>query len=182
MQSTETWKAVIGYEGIYEVSDHGRVRSLNRLSPHGRFGIVRLTGKVLRPGNNGKGHMFVNMKWHGATRKDYIYRLALEAFRGPCPHGMEALHHDGNPENNRIDNLRWGTRQDNKNDSRRLGETACGERLPQSRLTENDVRDIRRRLTTGASQSHLAREYGVDQSAISLIKSRRTWAHVKAVS
>jgi len=116
----ERWLPVVGYEGIYEVSDRGRVRSLARITS-GR----RVRPRVLKERPLPNGRPRVNLSLYGKVVDAYPYRLVLEAFVGPCPEGMEALHWDDDPNNNTVDNLRWGTRTENMRDmSRNLGGNA----------------------------------------------------------
>lgn len=115
--SEERWAPVTGYAGIYEVSDRGRVRSVDRVTSHGH----NLRGRPLaeRPLPNGRPR--VALARNGKTVDAYSYRLVLEAFVGPCPAGMEALHWDDDHNNNHLSNLRWGTRTDNMRDMSRNG-------------------------------------------------------------
>lgn len=109
---TEIWKPAVGYEG-YEVSDHGQVRSLDR-TIYRKDGQTRLCkGRALKPQKHSDGYLYVCLYREAKPRKEYIHRLVLEAFTGPCPDGMECRHLDGNPENNRVSNLQWGTRSEN---------------------------------------------------------------------
>ncbi|WP_194385339.1 NUMOD4 motif-containing HNH endonuclease [Microbacterium luteum] len=120
----EEWRPVIGWEGIYEVSDHGRVRSVERTIPHGSgFPMVRVS-HVLRPGSLRKaGHQLVCLMDGVGGRKQsrYVHQLVLEAFVGPMPEGMEGCHYDGDPRNNRLENLRWDTHAGNMQDAVRHG-------------------------------------------------------------
>lgn len=109
---TESWRPVAGYEGAYEVSDLGRVRSLNRLTSHGH----NRRGVTLKPFPMQRGYMVVNLWWANQPRMWLVHRLVLAAFVGPQPVGMEALHGDGDPANNRLTNLRWGTHSENQYD------------------------------------------------------------------
>lgn len=117
------WRPVVGWEGYYEVSDRGQVRSLERTVTY-RDGRVRLyPSTVLRVGHHGIGHEHVVL-YRSATDKAsrQVHRLVLEAFVGPCPDdGMECLHADGDPANNHVTNLRWGTRSENNLDKVRHG-------------------------------------------------------------
>lgn len=117
----ETWKPVVGYEGLYEVSDRGRVRSIERV-----VGNRRYPGRLLkvRPLPNGRPR--VSLSRNGVAVDAYTYRLVLEAFRGPRPPGMECLHWDDDPNNNSLSNLRWGTRTDNMRDMSRNGNGNAG--------------------------------------------------------
>lgn len=105
----EEWCPVIGEEGRYEVSSHGRVRSLTRFVP-GRQGVVQ--GRVLKPRPTPTGYLRVGI----ARRDRYIHHLVLEAFVGPCPDGMECCHNNGDRGDNRPSNLRWDTRLGNCQD------------------------------------------------------------------
>ena len=120
----EMWKPVPGFEGAYEVSDHGRVRSKDRIKKYVRrdqysgrdLEIVRHhKGRVLRPGPKKSGHLTVVLgrRMAGGAGSVQVHALVLNAFVGPCPPNHEALHGDGSSANNRLDNLRWGTRSEN---------------------------------------------------------------------
>lgn len=111
--SAEHWKSVPGFEGIYDVSDLGNIRSLDRVNRRG----ARLRGKDLRliPAND-RGYRKVVL-YDGPTRKQaLVHRLVLEAFVGPCPDGLEACHGDGNTTNNELANLRWDSSSANNFD------------------------------------------------------------------
>lgn len=114
MTDPEIWKPVVGYEGLYEVSSHGHVRSLDRSLPCvNRFGnpeVRRYRGRLLRPGPMKSGHLSVAI---GKGNSRLVHQLVLEAFVGPCPRGYECLHKDGNAANNKLSNLHWGTRSQN---------------------------------------------------------------------
>lgn len=104
----EVWKPVAGYEGIYEVSDCGRVRSLDRVIETARCSR-RIRGRVLSPKNNTGGYQQVSL-FRDGKRKDYLVsRLVAEAF---CEHpeGNDVVNHlDNTPSNNRASNLEWTT-------------------------------------------------------------------------
>lgn len=116
--TTEVWKAIPGFEGKYEVSDLGRVRSL----PHYVRVVARGTeakrlspGRILRPGPSKSGHVSVAI---GKGNSRLVHQLVLEAFVGPRPAAPEGslidvLHLNGNPQDNRLVNLRYGTRSEN---------------------------------------------------------------------
>lgn len=120
----ENWRPVVGFESSYEVSDRGAVRSLDRRVRSGGDGRTRLSrGRVLSASKESRdrGHLSVQL-WDGnkSTRRA-VHHLVLEAFVGPCPPGLEALHHDDNGSNNVLANLRWGTRSENIADRLRNG-------------------------------------------------------------
>lgn len=105
----ETWKPVVGYEGFYEVSDQGRVRSLNRVSiRNGRAHKMR--GRVLTAVQTSKyGYRKVNL---GRNNPEFVHRLVMAAFVGPGD-GLDVDHRDGNPANNHLANLRYLSHADN---------------------------------------------------------------------
>jgi len=167
---TERWIPVVGYEGLYSVSNLGRVKSHHHHNGAGEC--------VLRPGIISRyGHLRVRLCAEGRIRQMLVHRLVLEAFVGPRPAGCECRHLDGNPANNRLDNLCWGTRTENMSDRDRHGTTARGERCGRAKLTEANVHEIRKLLEQGMPQRKIGRLYGVSGVAIAKIKLGKTWAH-----
>lgn len=111
----EIWKDVVGHEGAYQVSDQGRVRSLDhrvRLVAKGVETTRLSPGKILKPGKQLKsGHLSVAI---GKGNSRPVHQLVLEAFRGPRPPNcIDTLHEDHDPSNNKLGNIRWGTRSEN---------------------------------------------------------------------
>lgn len=117
----EHWKPVVGYEGIYEVSDRGNVRSLDRTvdtaNGHKRTYKGRKTKKFV----GYKGYVYVNLQKQNRSKSVRVHRLVLDAFKGVAAAGMIARHLDGNPENNTPDNLQWGTPSENMYDKQKHG-------------------------------------------------------------
>jgi HNH endonuclease/NUMOD4 motif len=113
----ERWLPVVGFEGLYEVSDQGRVRSLDRIvSVQGRQGLMsrRYRGRVLALGPHVGGYEVVHLYNGGRQRATVLHILVAEAFLGPRPPDAEVLHIDGNPKNCAVDNLRYGTKIENE--------------------------------------------------------------------
>ena len=117
----ERWKPITGYEGIYEVSSHGRVRSLDRTVTHSNGRVCRYKGKVRRTPLNQNGYPRVNLSHQGEDKTRTVHSLVAEAFIGARSEGMEVCHNDGDPTNNHLDNLRYGTPSDNTLDKVRHG-------------------------------------------------------------
>lgn len=113
----ETWKPVPGYEGAYEASDAGRVKSLPRLDSRG----ISVRGRILSQHSHPSGHMKVKLSKPGKQRSASVHRIVALAFLGPQPEGHEVCHNDGDPANNNVNNLRWGTRSENLRDRTRHG-------------------------------------------------------------
>lgn len=121
----EIWKPVVGYEGIYEVSNMGRVKSLERRVPSGE-GRTRLNKeRILKPGINRGTHQYVNLS-NKQNPDDkaisrYVHQLVMEAFVGPRPKGMHVCHWNDNGLDNRLSNLRYDTPSGNAYDRVRNG-------------------------------------------------------------
>ena len=114
---TEEWRDVVGYEGQYSVSNLGRLKGHDRYVDHGQYGKKRfIKGKMIQARlNRYSGNVLAPI---GKPQKP-LHHLVLEAFVGPRPEGMIGLHHDDDPNNNNVTNLRWGTYQDNADDRKR---------------------------------------------------------------
>lgn len=118
---TEIWKNIPGYEGKYQVSDLGRVRSLDRSIEFPAYTLAsglrrcgstrRFKGKILRPGPNSSGHVSVVLG-HGLPGR-LVHQLVMLVFIGRCPAGQEVLHLNHAPSDNRLENLKYGTRSEN---------------------------------------------------------------------
>ena len=110
---TEHWRPIIGYEGLYEVSDHGRVKSLERRS-HLYGGRYRTYPEMIRtPVDIFGGYKAVKLTRDRRRIQRTVHTLVLTAFVGPRPDGLVACHNDSNPTNNRLENLRWDTQSSN---------------------------------------------------------------------
>lgn len=134
MNDKERWRDVVGYEGLYQVSNHGRVRS------------VRQIRKPIQDKRDGKVvQLVMTLSKDNVVTTVGIHRLVLIAWVGPPPDGYEGCHKDGNPTNNSVSNLYWGTRADNVNDTLKHG-TACVRRVRRSDGMEYDsIADAGRR-------------------------------------
>jgi hypothetical protein len=169
----ERWLPVPGYEGFYEVSDRGRIKSLARVVRRKNGVTLSIPERILKPVAFRTGHLLVSLARDGEYKQRPVHRLVLQAFVGPCPDGLEACHGDGDPANNRLKNLRWDTRASNIADRLDHGAHQLGERNPQAKLTEADVLAIR---ADPRPQRKIAADYGVNRTVVSRIKGRKRWA------
>jgi hypothetical protein len=165
----EEWRPVVGYEGVYEVSNCGRVK---RVKPTN--GAV--VGRVLKPQPSHGGYVSVHLLLSKVRTCLSIHRLVAAAWLGPCPEGWQVNHIDHDPTNNRIENLQYVTPKDNIQHARKAGRLSRGEHRHNARLTADQVLEIR--ASTGVSQRELAEKYSVQAMTINLILRRRTWAHL----
>lgn len=110
----EEWRPIPGTDGIYEVSNLGRVRSLDRTITEVTGKQRRKNGRVLSPfKGDANGHQVISI---GKRDRRYVHVLVLEVFVGPRPEGYEACHNDGDPHNNALSNLRWDSASANQRD------------------------------------------------------------------
>lgn len=178
----EVWKDIPGYEGRYQASTHGQIRSLPReefrKDGHGGYATWFYKGRVLSARQKESGHLNVSL---GARNTKKVHRLVLETFVGPCPAGLECLHADGDPTNNRLDNLRWGTRLDNRADMRKHAQL-YRRRQGATWLSEETIRAIKRDLAAPdcPTQRVLAVKYGVHENTINNINRGYTHKWVDA--
>ena len=165
----EEWKPVQleGYEKYYEISSFGSVRSLRR-------------DRLLKPWKAARMQYWaVALHGDGISTKQYIHRLVLLTFVGPCPEGMESCHGEKGKDVNRLDNLRWGTRLSNAHDIDLHGNRLLGDEHPTSILTETDVAAIKTFCKNRGDRTTMARKYNVSTGTINDIMQGKTWAHVR---
>lgn len=105
MEAQEIWKPVVGYEGFYEVSDFGRVKSLPRKGAK---------GGMLKPYPNEQGYLKIDLYKNGKKRIHKVHQLIMRAFVGECPDGYEVDHYDWNPKNNSLGNLSYQPKEVNR--------------------------------------------------------------------
>lgn len=156
----EIWKPIARWEGKYEVSSFGRVRSLPRLvkGKHrtGTEFMRTVPERILKPGRLGRyGHLQVVLGSRARSENSSVHRLVAEAFLGPRPEGLDIRHLDGNAGNNQVDNLAYGTRSQNNQDSVRLGK---------HRLTLEQAAELRAARAGGATLKALAQQYEISVS------------------
>lgn len=174
----EKWAPAAGFEGLYEVSDMGRVKSLRRAYQRsdGLTGLLR--ERILRPATRQRGHLHVVLRKNGAYHTRTVHRLVLEAFVGPRPRGLVCCHGNGNPQDNRLYNLRWDTPKANSNDARLHGTGNQGFRNPNARLTTELIIAIR---STAGTNRAVADAFGVNPETVRRIQKGLRWSDVEEV-
>lgn len=119
-EASEVWRPVVGWEGAYEVSSLGRVRSLDRVIVTRRY-KRRMSGRILTPSIDKNGYLFFSIR----KKNVKLHRVVCEAFHGNPPQGLSVVRHlNGDPGDNRPSNLMWGTRKENSADTKRHGRDA----------------------------------------------------------
>ena len=175
----ETWRDVVGYEGVYEVSDHGRVRSVDRVV-NGPKGQMRIKGKVLRPSLSCR-YGRVGLQKNALRKQFFVHRLVAAAFIGPLPNEKQVNHIDGDKLNNQSANLEYVTQSENMQHAYRTGlqKAICGANHHHAKLSEADVLAIRATYADGGiTQQKLADNFGVGHVNIHNIVHRQRWAHL----
>jgi hypothetical protein len=170
---TVNWRPVVGYEGLYEVSDSGRVRSCDRrVVSYGGREYTR-KGRDLAQASDKDGYKKVHLCKNGKSCHRTVHSLVLEAFTTVRDPGKVCRHLDGHPENNHLSNLSWGTPSENHQDCYDYGGTHG-----RGKLTREQVLEIASRLESGEKQADLAREYGVHFMNIHAIKTRKHFGYL----
>ncbi len=174
--SVEMWKAVVGFEGAYEVSDAGRVRSIDRETTF--RGVRRaVKGRVLAPLRHTGGYLRVSLWRDGAHYNRFIHALVLEAFVGPRPPRMEGAHGPGGQADNSLTNLRWATPKENQADRELHGVGRRG--------VKRRTRDVGARMAeairaaharTGLNTTQLAKQLCLPRTTVADVLNRRTWS------
>lgn len=158
----EEWLDVVGFEGIYQVSNFGRIQNVKT----GKIKEQTISKTDNRP--------YLSLWKNNKIKVCRPHKLVMEAFVGIRPKGLECCHNDGNPQNNHWSNLRWDTPKNNHADKVKHGTTNRGEQCGTAKLTLEQVRAIRQDTRL---QRIIAAEYGVKDNTISRIKSFKRWAH-----
>jgi hypothetical protein len=142
----------------------------------GTRGVLSDDWRRMSPGcSSGYWSILLKCGELGKFKASSVHSLILEAFRGPCPPGMECRHLDGNRKNARLDNLEWATPQVNNADKKRHGTALVGERHSMAKLNWVSVGEIRRLWSEGDTLQALAVRFGVTDSNIRCIVKGKTW-------
>jgi len=168
----ETWIPIAGYEGLYEVSDLGRVRALPCPTCGNRKASI-MRGSTTR-------YPTVQLAIHRVKQARLVHRLVAAAFIGPCPDGQEVRHLDGNRRNNTLANLAYGTHDENMADQIAHGTRPAGTKHYRSKLNETEIADIRAAWAQGERPCDLADRYGVSRPTISRIVYGMAYLDVEA--
>lgn len=171
MEAQERWLPVYGYEGLYDVSDQGRVR---RMAPY----LNTYVGRILKPARNSKGYYTVALYRNGVRAQHSLHAMVASAFC-PKPEGATQVNHiSGNKADNRASQLEWCTGSQNVKHAIRNGLRRVNrfEKHPMHKLTADQVRDIRCRYAAGGiTMEALGREFGVCLGSVWMIVRNKIW-------
>lgn len=182
----EVWKVIPGYVGLYEVSDHGQVRSYAHTGRKPKSGVVKRRDVpiILRPTRSKKvdGYVQVDLQYEGERKIGRVHRLVAEAFIGDPPfEGALVMHKDDDKSNNHYSNLAWGTTADNVDDKVSKSRQPMGIKMYNARLQDADIPQIRGLINAGWTLSEVGRMFEVSAATIRDVITGRTWKHVIGV-
>lgn len=166
----EIWKDVCGYEGVYQVSSMGRVKSL--------IG----TEKIRQPVFHRQGYLQLSLHKDGTKKLFLIHRLVALAFIPNLHDKPDVNHKDGNKSNNSVENLEWVNCSENNKHaySTKLKKPLLGQDNVNAKLDEYKVKEIKNLLKEGNfTQRQIASMFGVYNTTISAINTQKTWSHIK---
>lgn len=176
----ETWKDIPGYEGLYQVSDCGNVRSLARITMRADGKRLPVKGRVLKQ-QKSFDYNFVTLYKGSGYWQEKTHRLVMLAFCGECPPTCEVHHIDGNGRNNNINNLEYvdkGTHL-KKIHATTISGRSKGEKNVKAKLDSGKVKEAKALIDNGLSLKAIARLFGVADTTIAGIKHGKTWKHLK---
>jgi len=174
---SEEWKSVVGYEGLYEVSNLGKVRALYRIAEHNaRWGMTKMTfpARELKICIAINGYCYVKLRKDNKSHHNLIHRLVMRAFVGISD--LEVNHKDGIKTNNNLENLEYCTSQENQIHCCRILKKKIGEANGHAKLKQADIEKIR---NDKRFLREIAADYGVTLQAIHHVKSGKNWGHDK---
>lgn len=176
----EEWRPITDYEGLYAVSNLGRVMNSRPVSHSpAPLGSQRRGGRIMSPHPDKDGYLKIHLCKDGKAKVLSVHRIVLIAFLGAHPEGYVCNHIDGNPGNNRLDNLEWCTQKANIHHAMQRGTHPKGESNGHAALADAQVRKIRQLVASGASKTVIARQFGVHYKTVWKIIHRRTWKHIE---
>lgn len=177
----EEWRPVVGYEGYYEVSDLGRVRSVDRVITCKNGSTRKLKGKLMSLNPCPMGYLGTSLYTPETGGVRFLaHRLVAEAFI-PNPEGKPHVNHkNGTKWDNKLSNLEWCTPSENVQHAHDTGLITVnfGSDCIAAKLTDEDVLEICKLLDSGASQIEIASKYGVHETSVNAIHTGRKWNHL----
>lgn len=176
----ETWLPVVGFEGLYEVSDHGHVRSLDhQVVQNSRWGLQSRIqrGCLLKLKPFKGGYLQVCIYRAGKPFYRHVAHLVAEAFIGPRPERNQVCHCNGVNTDNRAVNLRYDTTSGNHADKAEHGTLVRGEGHYNAKVSAEVVRAMRAQ-GRDRSWAQLAKQYGLSKGNVRSIMTLKTWRHV----
>ena len=169
----ERWLPIVGYEGRYDISNHGKVRSLKYRGTEIKKDLILTKNSV--------GYLVVGLFNEGIKQTKSVHRIVLESFNPPKDKSLICRHLNGDQLDNRFENLAWGSHSDNQADTRLHGRVSQGQDVHNSKLTNTQAVDIRHEYSQkNSSHRTLAKKYGVAHSTIFKVLKNRTYREINS--
>lgn len=176
----EVWKYIEGYEGKYQVSNMGRVKSVERKVKHPKGGLMILRSRILKPASAAGGYAVVNLSKKNKAKLMYIHRAVALSFLDNPKNKQQVNHINGNKRDNSASNLEWCTPKENMKHASSSGLVKHnGSQSVNSKLKEKDVKKIRKEYSLGnTTHQKLSEQYNVCRTLITQIINRKVWKHI----
>lgn len=169
----EVWKDVVGHEGLYEVSNLGRIRSLPRITTS-----RPMKGKLLSTATKDtKRYEKVCLSYNGNYKYYKVHQVVARAFIDNPENKPQINHIDGNRHNNKVDNLEWVTSTENNSRAKKHG-MLLGENHQNTNYTEEQIKEVKLMLKQGLKNIDIERVTGINHKRISEIKCGKVWSHI----
>lgn len=178
----EHWKDIPDYEGLYQVSDQGNVRSLDRItiykSKHGKTSQRMQKGRILKPSMY--EYPIVMLSKQGSPSPHYVHRLVWSVFICPIPSDEEINHENGIKTDCRLSNLMCGSRSYNAKHAQRIGlKKNIGEENPNAKFSKEIIIKARALRENGCTYANIGNRLNMTEGNARFICSRKTWKSVK---
>lgn len=178
--SVEIWKAIPEWEGFYEASSLGRIRSLDKtITAVSRWGSPQVyfrAGRVLKLKLDRDGYLGCHLVHSGRNKHYKAHQLVCIAFHGPAPTPQHVVAHgDGVRAGNTPDNLRWATTKENHADRWLHGTEPARDKHPRAKVTKGSAALIRRRWRNGESQNRIASSLGLSTATVWKVVHGQHW-------
>lgn len=172
------WRAIPGFPGYFAHKSGTIYSGWYPTSKGRRFDFNHFHQLHSLPRKSDGYHKLTLTNADGNHEDVYVHQIVLLAFVGPCPENMESCHRDGNPSNNSFSNLRYDTRLNNAADRVQHGTGTRGITHNTTKLTEQQVLEIRQRICNGGGDSSISRDYNVSRAAIWSIRVGKSWGWI----
>lgn len=176
----EVWKDIEGFEGVYQVSSFGRIKSMGRVIDRDKMGKLVIFEKILNPHIDQVGYPRLYLYKKNFKRRESVHRLVAFAFIPNTDNKPHINHINGEKTDNRVENLEWCTQKENVRHGFKIGLSCAirGQDVVTAKIKNSDVPVIKKMRSEGAFYHVIAKKFNVSVSCIRWIVSGINWAHI----